>query len=102
MPRPPKTGGSPNGGHKGDRWKGDNSRGRAATGGDNGLRKATRRGAARLAAVHALYQMDMTGAGLNEILAQFESHWLGREVEGEQYLPAEAAFFRDIVAGVVD
>ena len=53
-------------------------------------RKANRRGAARLAAVQALYQMDMAGAGLNEILAQFESHWLGREVEGEQYLPAEA------------
>jgi N utilization substance protein B len=65
-------------------------------------RKANRRGAARLAAVQALYQMDMTGAGLNEILAQFESHWLGREVEGEQYLPAEAAFFRDIVSGVVN
>jgi N utilization substance protein B len=68
----------------------------------NGGRKANKRGAARLAAVQALYQMDMTGAGLNEILAQFESHWLGREVEGEQYLPAEAAFFRDIVSGVVD
>ncbi len=68
----------------------------------NFSRKANRRGAARLAAVQALYQMDMTGAGLNEILAQFESYWLGREVEGEQYLPAEAAFFRDIVSGVVD
>jgi N utilization substance protein B len=67
-----------------------------------GPRKANRRGAARLAAVQALYQMDMAGAGLNEILAQFESHWLGREVEGEQYLPAEAAFFRDIVSGVID
>jgi transcription antitermination protein NusB len=65
-------------------------------------KKANRRGAARLAAVQALYQMDMAGAGLNEILAQFEKHWLGREVEGEQYLPAEQAFFRDIVAGVVD
>ncbi len=64
-------------------------------------RKANRRGAARLAAVQALYQMDIAGAGLNEILAQFESHWLGREVEGAQYLPAEAAFFRDIVSGVV-
>jgi len=65
-------------------------------------RKANRRGAARLAAVQALYQMEMAGTGLNEILAQFESHWLGREVEGEQYLPAEAAFFRDIVSGVVE
>jgi len=64
-------------------------------------RKANRRGAARLAAVQALYQMDLAGTGLNEILAEFESHWIGREVEGEQYLPAEAAFFRDIVSGVV-
>lgn len=64
-------------------------------------RKANRRGAARLAAVQALYQMDLAGTGINEILAQFESHWIGREVEGAQYLPAEAAFFRDIVSGVV-
>jgi N utilization substance protein B len=61
--------------------------------------KANRRGAARLAAVQALYQMDIAGKGLNDILAEFESHWLGREVEGDQYLPAEAAFFRDIVGG---
>ncbi|MEA2950898.1 MAG: transcription antitermination protein NusB [Alphaproteobacteria bacterium] len=64
-------------------------------------KKANRRGAARLAAVQALYQMDLAGTGLNEILAQFESHWIGREVEGAQYLPAEAAFFRDIVGGVL-
>jgi transcription antitermination protein NusB len=71
---------------------------RAAT---NGARKANKRGAARLAAVQALYQMDLAGTGINEILAEFESHWLGCEVEGAQYLPAEAAFFRDIVTGVV-
>jgi N utilization substance protein B len=65
------------------------------------LRKANRRGAARLAAVQALYQMDIAGAGLNDVFAEFESHWLGSEVEGEKYLPAEAAFFRDVVAGVV-
>jgi N utilization substance protein B len=64
-------------------------------------RKANRRGAARLAAVQALYQMDVAAKGLNEIFAEFESHWIGREVEGSQYLPAEAAFFRDIVGGVV-
>ncbi len=64
-------------------------------------RKANKRGAARLAAVQALYQMELAGTGLNEILAEFESHWLGREVEGAQYLPAEAAFFRDVVSGVV-
>jgi N utilization substance protein B len=64
-------------------------------------KKANRRGAARLAAVQALYQMDIGGAGINDIFAEFESHWLGNEVEGDTYLPAEAAFFRDIVSGVV-
>jgi N utilization substance protein B len=68
---------------------------------DKDARKANKRGAARLAAVQALYQMDLAGTGLNEILAEFERHWIGREVEGAQYLPAEAAFFRDIVSGVV-
>jgi transcription antitermination protein NusB len=64
-------------------------------------RKANKRGVARLAAVQALYQMDLAGTGLNDILAEFETHWLGSEVEGAQYRPAEAAFFRDIVGGVV-
>jgi len=64
-------------------------------------KKANRRGAARLAAVQALYQMDIGGAGINDIFAEFESHWLGGEVEGDKYLPAEAAFFRDVVSGVV-
>ena len=69
--------------------------------GSDPSKKANRRGAARLAAVQALYQMDIAGAGLNDIFAEFESHWLGSEVEGETYLPAEAAFFRDVVSGVV-
>ncbi len=73
------------------------SKARAAT----EAKKANKRGAARLAAVQALYQMDLAGTGLNEILSEFEAHWLGGDVEGAQYLPAEAAFFRDIVGGVV-
>jgi N utilization substance protein B len=64
-------------------------------------KKANKRGAARLAAVQALYQMDIAGAGINDIFAEFESYWLGNEVEGDTYLPAEAAFFRDVVSGVV-
>ena len=69
---------------------------------DKDPRKANRRGAARLAAVQALYQMDIARTPVNSILAEFESHWLGQEVEGSQYLPAEAAFFRSIVRGVLD
>ena len=65
-------------------------------------RKANRRGAARLAAVQALYQMDIAGTPLNDIFAEFQSHWIGQEVDGSQYLPAEAAFFRGLVQGVLD
>jgi transcription antitermination protein NusB len=59
------------------------------------------RAAARLAAVQALYQMEVADKGLNDILAEFEAHWIGREVEGAQYKPAEVAFFRDILSGVL-
>jgi N utilization substance protein B len=45
--------------------------------------------------------MDVGGTGINEVLAEFESFWIGSEVEGEQYLPAEGAFFRDVVSGVL-
>ena len=64
-------------------------------------RQANRRGAARLAAVQALYQMDLAATPLHEALAEFESHWLGQTVEGDEYLPAERAHFRDVVEGVV-
>ncbi len=63
---------------------------------------AEKRSAARLAAVQALYQMEVAGKGLNDILAEFETFWIGREVEGEQYKPAEIDFFRAIIAGVVE
>ena len=59
------------------------------------------RSAARLAIVQALYQMEVAGKGLNEIFAEFESHWMGREIEGAQYKPADAGFFRDVLSGVL-
>jgi transcription antitermination protein NusB len=64
--------------------------------------RGEKRSAARLAAVQALYQMDITAKGLNEIFAEFESHWMGREIDGDQYKPAEGKLFRDLVQGVVD
>ena len=68
---------------------------------DGSPRPANQRGAARLAAVQALYQMDVGRQSLEETLSQFSAHMLGREVEGEQYLPADADFFRQIVSGVI-
>jgi N utilization substance protein B len=63
--------------------------------------RASSRSAARLAAVQALYQMDMTGIDLADVIAEFETHRLGKEIEDCQYRDAEPAFFRDLVAGVV-
>jgi transcription antitermination protein NusB len=59
------------------------------------------RSSARLAVVQALYQMEVAGKGLNEVLAEFETHWIGREIEGDQYKPAEVGFFRDVLQGVL-
>jgi len=66
------------------------------------MAKLVRRKAARLAAVQALYQMDIAATPLPDVLAEYETHWIGREVEGETYPEAEAAYFRDIVSGVLN
>ena len=42
------------------------------------MAKATERSASRLAAVQALYQMDVAGKGLVDALAEFEAFWIGR------------------------
>jgi transcription antitermination protein NusB len=65
------------------------------------MAKPAERSAARLAAVQALYQMDVSGKGVIDALAEFEAFWIGREVEGIAFKPAENAFFRDLLGGVV-
>ena len=64
---------------------------------------ANRRGAARLAAVQALYQMDHRGdAAERHPGASSRATGSAARSRATQYLPAEAAFFRDVVRGVVD
>ena len=65
------------------------------------VKPANQRGAARLAAVQALYQMDVGGTGVLEIIAEFEAHRLGQEIDGDTYLKADPSWFRSIVSGVV-
>ena len=65
------------------------------------VKPANQRGAARLAAVQALYQMDVGGTGVLEIVAEYETHRLGPELDGDTYLKADASWFRSIVSGVV-
>jgi N utilization substance protein B len=66
------------------------------------MTKPAERSAARLAAVQALYQMDVTGKGVIDALAEFEAFWIGREVEGIEFQPSDNTFFRNILEGVVD
>lgn len=63
--------------------------------------KPMRKSAARLAAVQALYQMDVAATPVNELMAQFETHWLGQEVEGTVYPEADRNLFRTVVNGVL-
>ncbi len=65
-------------------------------------RTANKRGAARLAAVQALYQMDVSGQGLLDVASEYENFRLGKEVDGAQYRDADAQWFRSILSGVVD
>jgi len=65
------------------------------------MAKGETRRASRLAAVQALYELDLSGKGINETLAEFEAHWLGREVDEIVFQPADAPFFRAVVEGVV-
>jgi transcription antitermination protein NusB len=58
------------------------------------------RSAARLAAVQALYQLDMEKTPLAVLLDEFHMHRLGAEIEDEQYAEADVAFFDDVVKGV--
>ena len=64
-------------------------------------RPANQRGAARLAAVQALYQLEIGGGDLLEVVQEFEAFRLGKEIDGFEYRQADAGWFRDIVGGVV-
>src|SRR5688572_13520816 len=58
------------------------------------------RSAARLAAVQALYQREMEGTPLPNLLHEFHRHRLGATIEDVEYADAEVDFFDDIVSGV--
>ncbi|SEH87202.1 NusB antitermination factor [Methylobacterium sp. 275MFSha3.1] len=78
------------------------------TGAENGTgtagapAKISLRSGARLAVVQALYEMDVSGKGVLDALAEFETFWIGQEVDGIAHPPAETAFFRDLLRGTVE
>lgn len=56
---------------------------------------AEARSAARLAALQALYQLEIAGAGPDEVIEEFIAHRF------DKALPHDEAFFADVVHGVL-
>jgi N utilization substance protein B len=62
------------------------------------------RSVARLAAVQALYQMEVSGVGVEAVIREFTEHRFDRGIEGEEsatLASADEAFFAELVRGVV-
>lgn len=56
---------------------------------------------ARLAAVQALYQMEVSSVGAEAVIREFSEHRFDRDVEDMTLAAADEAFFADLVRGVV-
>jgi transcription termination factor NusB len=54
------------------------------------MAKTAERSAARLAAVQALYQMEVAGKGVIDALAEFEAFWIGREPSSGRSSPGSS------------
>jgi N utilization substance protein B len=59
------------------------------------------RSAARLGAVQALYQMDLSGTDVGEVLAQFSARASGEAFDDGDCGEADYKFLKEIVDGVV-
>ena len=56
---------------------------------------------ARLAAVQALYQMEVASIGVEAVIREFTEHRFGRELEDATLADADEGLFAGIVRGVV-
>jgi transcription antitermination protein NusB len=70
----------------------------------NASRAAQRaaRGAARLYAVQALFQMEAAGTALDDVRQEFETHRLGLEIDGDSYGDADLDHFRRVLHEAVN
>jgi transcription antitermination protein NusB len=69
--------------------------------GDNQRSGSRRRSVARLAAVQALYQLELNrGADPEAVVREFVRHRFGHEIDGDRYGEADTALFSDVVRGV--
>ena len=68
---------------------------------ESGRKVLSARGMARLAAVQALYQMDVAHTDARDVIDEFIRHRFRNEAEKAHYDRTDEAFFRDLVLGVV-
>ncbi|MDP7642582.1 MAG: transcription antitermination factor NusB [Alphaproteobacteria bacterium] len=52
---------------------------------------------ARLGAVQALYQMELSDAAPDEVIKEFVAHRIGQEIEGDAYAEADHEHFKWLV-----
>ncbi len=53
--------------------------------------------AARLFTVQALFQMEASGAALNDVRDQFETHRFGATIDGDEYAQGNVDLFRTLL-----
>lgn len=66
----------------------------------NNPQKGGSRSSARLAAVQALYQIEISKSAAKVVIAEFIDHRLSEIIDDDQYSKADRDFFTDIVIGV--
>jgi N utilization substance protein B len=73
----------------------------SAAGNDARKSKSLSRSQARLAAVQALYQMDLAETDLAAIIEEFKAHRLGKDTDNGTGSEADADHFAGVLRGVV-
>lgn len=73
----------------------------ASSGEPSASRKRERRSAARLAALQALYQLEITGISATDVIDEFIAHRFGPDPETGRAAAHDEEFFADVVHGVL-
>ena len=64
-------------------------------------RQRRARTVSRLAAVQALYQMELAGEGVDTVISEFSNHRFDGDIDGDTLAEADEDYFAAIVRGVV-
>ncbi len=75
--------------------------GRTGAARNGGGGRVNRRSLARLCAVQALYQMELTGVTLAQVVREYREHRLEQDLDGIPLGKTDARFFESLLRGVV-